>query len=101
MPGWLRDEKRADGPQGKIGFAISARMSEALHRAISQVPEASWEACGKADSKEIRECAEVDFVPGEKSEQKDTQPLRYVAIRIRLRQEELFPTAAGRSILPW
>ena len=51
-------------------------MSEALHRAISRVPEASWEACGKADSKEIRECAEVDFVPGEKSEQKDTQPLR-------------------------
>ncbi len=65
-------------------------MSEALHRAISQVPEASWEACGKADSNEIRECAEVDFVPGEKSEQKNTQPLRYVAIRIRPRQEELF-----------
>ncbi|MHB1841162.1 MAG: IS1380 family transposase, partial [Acidobacteriaceae bacterium] len=88
--GWLRDENRADGPQGKIGFAISARMSEALHRAISQVPEASWNLYGKADSKEIRECAEVDFVPGEKSEHKDTQPLRYVAIRIRPRQEEFF-----------
>ncbi|MHB2009514.1 MAG: IS1380 family transposase [Acidobacteriaceae bacterium] len=87
---WLRDERRADGPQGKIGFAISARMSEALHRAIVQVPEASWEAYGNADSKEIRECAEVDFVPGEKSEHKDTQPLRYVAIRIRPRQEEFF-----------
>jgi hypothetical protein len=87
---WLRDEKRADGPQGKIGFAISARMSEALHRAIVQIPEASWEAYGKADGKEIRECAEVDFVPGEKSEHKDTQPLRYVAIRIRPRQEEFF-----------
>jgi len=87
---WLRDEMRADGPQGKIGFAISARMSEALHRAIVQVPEASWEAYGKADGKEIRECAEVDFVPGEKSEHKDTQPLRYVAIRIRPRQEEFF-----------
>ena len=49
-------------------------MSEALHRAISQVPKASWEAYGKADGKEIREYAEVDFVPGEKSEQKDTQP---------------------------
>ena len=65
-------------------------MSEALHQAIVQVPEASWEACGKADSKEIRECADVDFVPGEMSEQKDTQPLRYVAIRIRPRQEEFF-----------
>ena len=88
--GWLRDEKRADGPQGKIGFAISARMSEALHRAIVQVPEASWNLYGKSDGKEIRECAEVDFVPGEKSEHKATQPLRYVAIRIRPRQEEFF-----------
>jgi hypothetical protein len=87
---WLRDEKRADGPQGKIGFAISARMSEALHRAILQIPETGWSLYGKADGREIRECAEVDFVPGEKGEQKDTQPLRYVAIRIRPRQEELF-----------
>jgi hypothetical protein len=87
---WLRNENRADGPQGTIGFAISARMSEALHRAILQVPEASWQRYGKADGKEIRECAEVDFVPGEKSEHKDTQPLRYVAIRIRPRQEEFF-----------
>src|SRR5258706_306092 len=24
--GWLRDEKRAEGPQGRIGFAVSVRM---------------------------------------------------------------------------
>jgi hypothetical protein len=88
--GWLRDDRRADGPQGRIGFAISARMSEALHQAILQIPEAGWTLYGKADGKEIRECSEVDFVPGEKTEQKDAQPLRYVAIRIRPRQEELF-----------
>ena len=87
---WLGDEKRADGPQGLIGFAISARMSEALHQAILQIPEAGWEAYGEPHAKEIRECAEVDFVPGEKSEHKQTQPLRYVAIRIRQRQEEFF-----------
>jgi hypothetical protein len=87
---WLRDEKRADGPQGFIGFAISARMSEGLHQAILQIPEAGWETYGEPHTKEIRECAEVDFVPGEKSEHKETQPLRYVAIRIRQRQEELF-----------
>jgi hypothetical protein len=39
---------------------------------------------------EIRECAEVSFVPGEKSEHKDTQPQRYIAIWIRQRQEDLF-----------
>ena len=87
---WLRDEKREGGPQGRIGFAISARMSAALHQAILQIPEAGWEGYGEAHVGEIRECAEIDFVPGEKGEHKDTHPLRYVAIRIRPRQEELF-----------
>jgi hypothetical protein len=32
----------------------------------------------------------VPFVPSEKSEHRDTQPLRYVAIRIRKRQGTLF-----------
>jgi hypothetical protein len=65
-------------------------MSEALHAAILRVPEADWQPYGEAHPSEIRECAEADFVPGEKSEHKDTQPLRYVAIRIRPRQEEFF-----------
>jgi len=87
---WLRDGGRAEGPQGFIGFAISARMSEALHKAIGKVPEEDWAASGKEHGTEIRECAEVSFVPGEKSEHKDTQPLRYIAIRIGQRQENLF-----------
>ena len=87
---WLRDEEREDGPRGFIGFAISARMSEALHKAILKIPEGSWQAYGEVHAREIRECAEVSCVPGEKSEHKDTQPLRYVAIRIRQRQETLF-----------
>jgi Transposase DDE domain group 1 len=87
---WLREEQRGDGPQGFIGFAISARMSDALHKAILQVPEGPWEVYGEPHAKEIRECAEIDFVPGEKSEHKETKPLRYVAIRIRPRQEALF-----------
>src|SRR5208282_5427565 len=87
---WLRDEKRPQGPQGFIGFAISARMSDALHQAILQVKAEGWKAYGDPQASEIRECAEVDFVPGDRSEHKDTQPLRYVAIRVRLRQQGLF-----------
>jgi hypothetical protein len=87
---WLRDENRAEGPCGAIGFAISARMSAALHEAIEKLDESVWEPYGKLHPEQIRECAEVDFVPGEKSEKKDTQPLRYLAIRIRDRQENLF-----------
>jgi hypothetical protein len=87
---WLRNEHRPDGPQGRIGFAISARMSEALHAAIQAVPEAAWKAYGEPHPAEARECAEVPFVPREKSEKKQTQPLRYVALRIRKKQGELF-----------
>ena len=87
---WLRDEKRAGGPQGKIGFGISARMSEALHAAIEEVPEQAWAPYGDPHPQEIRECVEVPFVPGERAEKKDAQPLRYVAIRIRKKQGGLF-----------
>ena len=87
---WLHDEQRPGGPPGRIGFAISARMSAALHTAIQAVPEPEWESYGVPPAAEIRECAEVPFVPGEKSEKKDAQPLRYVAIRLRKKQGELF-----------
>jgi len=87
---WLRDEQRPGGPQGPIGFAISARMSEALQAAIQAVAESEWAPYGKPHPSETRECADLPFVPSEKSEKKDTQPLRYVAIRIRKKQGELF-----------
>jgi hypothetical protein len=34
---WLRDENRADGPRGPMGFAIGARMSAALHEEIGKL----------------------------------------------------------------
>ena len=69
---WLRDERRAGGPPGFIGFAISARMSEALHAAIVALPEAAWQAEKKdAEDAEVRrDYAEVPFVPGERTEKK-------------------------------
>jgi hypothetical protein len=87
---WLRDEQRPGGPPGRIGFALSARMSEALHAAIQAVSEGEWKPYGEPHPAETRQCAEVPFVPSEKSEKKHTQPLRYVAIRIRKKQGELF-----------
>lgn len=87
---WLREEQRAGGPLGKIGFAISARMSQVLRQAVEAVPEAEWQPYGKPDPEVLRECAEVPFVPTEAYERKDTEPLRYVAVRIRKRQGALF-----------
>ena len=87
---WLRDEQREEGPRGFIGFAISARMTEALRQAVEAVPEAEWQAYGKPDPEVFRACAEVPFVPTETYEHKDSEPLRYVAVRIRKRQGALF-----------
>jgi len=89
---WLRDEQRAIGPgQKKIGFAISARMSPALAAAVKALPESAWQKWRSSkEEAEERAWAEVPFVPGEHSEKKDQQPLRYVALRIRSRQGELF-----------
>lgn len=87
---WLRDEQRENGPSGFIGFAISARMSQALRQAVEAVEEAEWQPYGKPDPEVFRECAEVPFVPTEPYERKDIEPLRYVAVRIRKRQGALF-----------
>jgi hypothetical protein len=92
---WLRNEQRSGGPPGRIGFALSARMSEALHAAIQAVPEGEWKPYGDPPPGEIRECADVPFVPSEKSEKKHTKPLRYVAMRIRKKQGELFDDGSG------
>jgi hypothetical protein len=86
---WLRNSDREDGPKGRIGFAISARMSDALQQAIDAVPQEQWQML-KEESDAIRSCAEVAFVPGERSEKKDSQPLRYIAIRIEKKQGHLY-----------
>lgn len=88
---WLRNEERENGPRGFIGFAISARMNGALREAIkSGVEEKSWERLTDSDASVIRECAEVVFVSNHEAENKHSKPLRYVAIRMRARQGDLF-----------
>ena len=86
---WLRDEKRECGPRGLIGFAVSARMNPALHQEIVATPEAKWQLYSE-DAAAIKECAEIDYVPEESAENRYREPLRYVAIRIRNKQAELF-----------
>ena len=91
MIDWLRTEEREDGPRGFIGFAISARMNAALREAIcTTVEETNWERLNDPDASVIRECAEVVFVSNHEAENKQSKPLRYVAIRMRARQGELF-----------
>jgi len=84
---WLRDEQRGGGRQGRIGFAVSARMNPALQAAIVATPESRWQAY-REDSLVAKECCELDYVP-EETGHPLREPLRYVAIRIRQKQQAL------------
>jgi len=94
--GWLKHPDREKEPGGRIGFAVSAVMSEPLGKAIRQVEEAAWKTLSKEDDGTLRQWAEVDFVPGDKTEHKDSQPLRYVGLRLLKPQGVLFKDGTDR-----
>jgi len=87
---WLENEHREDGPKGRIEFAVSAVMSDPLKASCRKVDETQWTTFGVEADGVIRQWAEVDFVPSETYEKKDSQPLRFIGIRIVKPQGELF-----------
>ena len=93
---WLKDPARAQEPGGAIGFAVSAVMSPELAAAVRAVADRTWKTFGTEDDGTLRQWAEVDFVPGEKSEHKDSQPLRYVGLRLLKPQGVLFADGSDR-----
>ncbi len=78
----------------RIEFAISADMTEELRAAVQKLPAEAWKPLRKVNDKGWiigrKEWAEVEFVPTESSRKKGMNPDRYLAIRIRPAQEELF-----------
>ena len=93
---WLKDPQRAQEPGGAIGFAVSAVMSPELARAVRQVEEKAWKTFAREEDGTLRQWAAVDFVPAEKSEHKDTPPLRYVGLRLLKPQGSLFADGTDR-----
>jgi len=93
---WLANPEREDGPKGHIGFTISADMTTELRRICEAVEEASW-ALADDRPHETVQCAEVEFTPGDWP--KDAQPLRYLALRIRAKQGELFANGSTTKYL--
>jgi len=87
---WLRNRKREEGPEGFIGFGISAEMSESLQEQIRRLPEALWKPY-REDAEAMCECAEVlNWDPLERKAGEELDPIRYLAIRISRKQGELF-----------
>ncbi len=93
---WLGHPDREKEPGGRIGFAVSAVMSEALAKALRQVKDPEWKTFGHEEDGTLRQWAEVDFVPGEKYERKESQPLRYVGLRLLKPQGVLFQDGSDR-----
>ena len=93
---WLNHPDRANEPGGRIRFAVSARMSGALVKALAKIPDSEWKTFHTEGDGTARQWAEVDFVPGEAGERKDRQPLRYVGLRLLKPQGVLFHDGSDR-----
>jgi len=85
--------RELDGDQ--IAFGISADVSPELRQCMLMLPEKHWQPFYKQTKKGRRldahkEWAEVAFVPEERSPKKNAKPFRYVGIRIRKEEPDLF-----------
>ena len=71
-------------------FAVSADMSPALRRELEALGTDEWHFWKEEKSGAVREWAEVPFVPSRPRERLHIKPYRYVAVRVRPAQGELF-----------
>jgi len=75
-------------------FAVSADMSQGLKNEIEALPKDVWKVWKVWKQGMIREWAEVPYVPARQYERRDSQPYRYLAVRVRRQQGELFEDGA-------
>lgn len=71
-------------------FAVSADMSQGLKSEIEALPLDAWKVWKTDKRGVVREWAEVPYVPTRQYEKRNSQPYRYLAIRVRRQQGELF-----------
>jgi hypothetical protein len=93
---WLNHPDREREPGGRIGFAVSAVMSQELAATVRQVAEQAWQTFGQEEDGTLRQWAEVAFVPGASYESKESRPLRYVGLRLLKPQGVLFADGSDR-----
>ncbi len=90
----LRQGVKLPGKKVAVYFAISADMSEALRGKVISLCEGAWKPLRKITEQGLiegrKEWAEVEFIPSAPSVKRDMKPDRYLAIRVRPAQGELF-----------
>jgi hypothetical protein len=92
---WLADPARPGGPAGPIGFTIGADMTQDLHAVCAAVADGRWHLFEDRPDETVH-CTEVEFTPG--IWKKDAPPLRYIALRIRKKQGQLFASGADTKV---
>ena len=70
-------------------------MSQELRREIETLPQDAWQVWQEEKRSIVKEWAEVPYVPARQYERRNSQPYRYLAIRISRQQRELFEDGAG------
>lgn len=93
---WLDDEKREDGPQGRIEFAVGAPCHEGLVNSMKRIGEGQWVTQKVEADGTLRQWADLDYVPSARYEQKGAWPRRYIGIRLLKAQGELFADGSDR-----
>jgi hypothetical protein len=90
----MREGVELHGKRVAVYFAISADVSEALRGKITSLSELAWKPLRRLTEKGLiegrKEWAEVEFTPSAPSVKKEMKPDRYLAIRVRPWQTELF-----------
>jgi hypothetical protein len=77
----------------KIGFAISADMSQQLRKRCEALPQSAWQELERREREQV-DVAEVEFEPD--NWPKSAEPLRYVALRFSPHQAEMFDEVGPR-----
>ena len=99
----VRSDSAAYEPEGILDhwhgmgweFGVSADMSPQLRAAILELSEEAWHPWKSEAGGAVREWADVPYVPSRKAERKDAPVYRYLAIRVRRAQGELWPEGSG------
>jgi hypothetical protein len=90
----MREGVEHNGKKVLVYFAISADVSEVLRGKITSLSESAWKPLRRLTEKGLiegrKEWAEVEFIPSAPSMKKEMKPDRYLAIRVRPWQGELF-----------
>ena len=120
----VRADSAAYEPEGILdhwqergwAFAVSADMSPQLRAAIVGLAEEPWQRWKSEKGDKVREWAEVPYVPSRKVERKEAPVYRYVAVRVRPAQGDLWEDGsqvrhfaivsnrwemAGQALLEW